>query len=339
MTSLVGAGLLALLISGALTPACRRAARSLQVVDLPRSNRWHRTPVPLLGGVAILVAVTVSSLAWTPSGGPSWTVLAGGAAIFALGVIDDVVGLSPITKLVGQTLIATALTALGLQLGLTDSAALNSGLTVFWVVALVNAFNLLDHIDGLAAGVAVIAAGFQVVFFATDGNLGEAVMAAALAGAAAGFLLFNFPPASIFLGDAGSLLIGYLIASLSLSATFPYSRSVVSILLVPVMSSLVPILDVMLVTITRRLTGRRVMVGGRDHSSHRLVALGLSDRQAVLVLYALAVTSGVLGLLSARYGVSRTAVLLIMLVVGVGWLGVRLAATRPELSSPKSDQP
>ena len=159
-------------------------------------------------------------------------------------------------------------------------------------------------------------------------------MASALAGAATGFLLYNFPPASIFMGDAGSLLIGYLIASLSLSATFPYSRSVVSILLVPVMSALVPIFDVMLVTVTRQLTSRRVTVGGRDHSSHRLVALGLSDRQAVLALYSLAVMSGVLGLLSARYGVSRTAVLLVMLAIGVGWLGVRLAAVRPEPTPP-----
>ncbi len=337
MTSLVGAGLLALALSAALTPVCRRAALAWRIVDLPRPNRWHRTPVPLLGGVAVMVAVAVATVAWTPSGSPPWAVLGGGAAIFGLGVVDDLRGLSPVTKLVGQTVIAACLNAFGLQLDLFDSAALNVASSVFWVVALVNAFNLLDHMDGLAAGVAVVAGGFQVVFFATDGNLAEAVTAAALAGAAMGFLLFNFPPAGIFLGDAGSLLIGYFIASLSLSATFPYSRSVVSILLVPVMSSLVPILDVALVTVTRRLTGRRIMVGGRDHSSHRLVALGLSDRQAVLTLYALAVTCGVLGLLSARYGLSRTAVLFIMLVVGVGWLGVRLAAAGPELSRPQDD--
>lgn len=333
MSSLVGAGLLAMLLSAALTPVCRRVALQVDLVDVPRPNRWHRTPTPLLGGVAIMVAVAVSSIAWTPSGSPPWTVLAGGAAMFALGMTDDMFGLSPTAKLLAQTLIASALPALGLQLDLTDSAVLNLGLTVFWVVGLVNAFNLLDHMDGLAAGVAVIATGFQVVFFATDGNVAEAVIAAALAGAATGFLLFNFPPATIFLGDAGSLVIGYLIASLSLSATFPYSRSVVSILLVPVMSSLVPIFDVMLVTITRRLTGQRIMAGGRDHSSHRLVALGFSDRQAVLALYALAVIAGLLGLLSSRYGFSRTAVLLIMLVVGIIWLGVRLATTRPDPSS------
>ena len=231
----------------------------------------------------------------------------------------------------GEALVAAAVVALGLQLRLTSYPLLNVIISLVWVVGIVNAFNLLDNMDGLAAGIAVIAGGFRLVLFLIDGNEPEALMAVIFIGATAGFLVHNRHPASIYMGDAGSLFVGFYLAGLSLIGNWPYSRGIASVLVVPVLILLVPILETTLVTVTRRLTHRRISEGGRDHASHRLVLLGLSEQGAVMLLYAVALGSGFLALLSYRYGLPRTAVLIVFLGLGLAILGVRLAAVSPEL--------
>ena len=175
--------------------------------------------------------------------------------------------------------------------------------------------------DGLAAGIGLIAAAFRCYFFLEDGNLAGAWLAGALAGALAGFLLFNFQPASVFMGDTGSLFIGLMVGGLNVMGPSPYSRGTVAVLLLPVLLLLVPLFDTAFVTVARTMAGRSVAQGGRDHTSHRLVALGLSERGAVLALWAMALASGGVAVLSYRYGLPYTATLVGLLVAGVRGAG------------------
>jgi len=325
MTTVLVAAVLAFVASVSLTVLAKRLARRLGAVAVPVADRWHRTQVPLLGGLAIGAAV-LGAAAVVPvrDAGMLW-LLAGATVLMAVGTVDDIRPLKPQSKLVVQILVAAALAGLGLQLRLTGYAPLDIVITLAWIVGITNSLNLLDNMDGLAAGIAAITAGFRVIFLLADGNVEGAALAAAVVGASAGFLVHNFNPASIFMGDAGSLFLGMMVAGLSLVGGWPYSRNVVSVLLLPVLMLLVPILDTMLVTVTRTMAGRPVSMGGRDHASHRLVALGLSERSAVLLLYLVAALSGGVAFASYRYGLSQTVVIVTFLATALVLFGVFLA--------------
>jgi UDP-GlcNAc:undecaprenyl-phosphate/decaprenyl-phosphate GlcNAc-1-phosphate transferase len=324
MTLVIFAAVLAFAASFGLTVVVKRLALRVGAVAVPVADRWHRGRVPLLGGLAIGVAVlAVAAVVPIRDVSMLW-LLAGATVMMAVGTIDDIRPLKPQSKLVVQILVAAALAGLGLQLRLTGYAALDVVITLVWIVGISNALNLLDNMDGLAAGIAAISAGFRVIFLLADGNVEGAALAAAVVGASAGFLVHNFNPASIFMGDAGSLFLGVMVAGLSLVGGWPYSRNVASVLLLPVLMLLVPIVDTMLVTVTRTLAGRPVSMGGRDHTSHRLVALGLSERSAVLLLYLLAVLSGVVALGSYRYGLSQMVVIVMFLAMAATLFGIFL---------------
>ena len=227
--------------------------------------------------------------------------LAAAMLMCIVGFVDDVITLKPATKLIAQISLAAALVYFGYSLHWLDSRLLDSLLTIVWVVGLTNAFNLLDNMDGLCAGIALIVSIMLVIGFATgvtrDRAASEITYLAILAGATAGFLVFNFPPASIFMGDSGALLLGFSLAALTLSPDgVRGSRAdVISVITAPVFVLLIPIFDTTLVTALRLLSGRSPALGGRDHSSHRLVAMGLSERTAVLVLCSLAALGGLIG--------------------------------------------
>ncbi len=324
-------GLSALVLSAFLTASCKRLAIRLRVFSVPRQDRWRSDPVPLLGGVAIFLTVLIINLFLGVPDAPMMILLVGGSVIFLLGLVDDLRPLRPRTKLVFQLLVAGTMVALGLQFQLTNHPLLNAAITILWVVGIVNAFNLLDNMDGLAAGIAVIAGCFRLALFLIDGNEPEAVVTMIFVGATAGFLMHNMHPASIFMGDAGSLFVGFYLAGLSLIGDWPYSRGIASVLVVPVLILLVPIFDTTLLTISRRMARRPILDGGLDHSSHRLVLLGLSERGAVWLLYSVAIGSGILALFSYGYGLSRTVVLIVFLAIGLVFFGVRLAAVVPQL--------
>jgi UDP-GlcNAc:undecaprenyl-phosphate GlcNAc-1-phosphate transferase len=307
-----------------MTLAVKPVALRLGAVAVPKADRWHRGQIPLLGGAAIAIAVVVIALAAPVRDRAIWTLLGGALTLCVVGLMDDVRPLKPQTKLIWQIVVASIITAAGLQLHLTGYPFLDVVITIFWIVGITNAMNLLDNMDGLAAGVAAIAVGFRLVFFLMDGNAEGATLAAVVLGAALGFLVFNFNPASIFMGDAGSLFLGVMVSGLSLVGGWPYSRGLVSVLLFPVLILLVPIFDTTFVTIARTLAGRPVSTGGRDHTSHRLVALGLSEREAVLVLYVLALAAGGVAYLSYTYGWSYGVVLVCFLGMGLLLLGVFL---------------
>ena len=169
----------------------------------------------------------------------------------------------------------------------------NIVLTFFWLVGITNAINLLDNMDGLAGGISLITALILSYFFWQAGNFSLFLFSMALAGALLAFLIFNYPPASIFMGDSGSLFIGFTLAALAI-AQRPQASNVFAVMAVPTLLFLLPILDTSLVTITRLLRGQSPAQGGSDHTSHRLVAFGLSERQTLSVLYGVAIFSGIL---------------------------------------------
>jgi UDP-GlcNAc:undecaprenyl-phosphate GlcNAc-1-phosphate transferase len=317
-------GLLGFVVSIASVPLLERLAIYTHVVAEPVADRWHTMPVPLLGGAAVATAVALGTLILAPDARQLWILVGGGLVLFCVGLTDDLRPLKPQTKFIFQILVAAILAGLGLQLHLTGHALLDLALTIVWIVAITNAFNLLDNMDGLAAGVAAIATIFRLAFFLADGNLEAAALAALLAGALAGFLVYNVHPASIFMGDAGSLFIGTMVAGLSLVGTLAYSRGTASVLAIPVLVLLVPIFDTAFVIIARTVAGRPITSGGRDHPSHRLVALGLSEREAVFVLYVVAALSGAVAALSYRFGLSYLSTFAALLVIGLVLLGVYL---------------
>src|SRR5262249_19250124 len=207
------------------------------------------------------------------------------------------------TKLIAQIVAACALVVSGVQVGTPALAPIAIPLTILWIVGITNAFNLLDNMDGLSAGTAAIAPMFLFPFSMSVGNAGIAFLALAVAGGALGFLVYNFNPARIFMGDSGSMFLGYTLSGIALIGTREMASDIFFVLLVPAAMMGLPIFDTTLVTIVRTLEGRPLSQGGRDHLSHRLVAVGLSERQAVIVLYVLAISFGSLGLIARSIGV------------------------------------
>jgi UDP-GlcNAc:undecaprenyl-phosphate GlcNAc-1-phosphate transferase len=286
-----------------------RSPLAARVVAAPSADRWHERPTPLLGGVGIFAGVTVGLWLTVAVGAIPLTKEIGGiyggvALLFVAGLADDIRALSPIAKLAIQIGAAVLVMATGTDVQLIHTHVLAWGLAILWLVGMTNAFNLLDNMDGLAATLA----GIAFTFFAIDAltiHPNDTVLALALAGALAclGFLPFNLRPrgkALVFMGDSGSQLLGFLLAALGLSASWKVAGSTVATLLLPILVLAVPILDTTLVTVARLLEGRPVYQGGRDHSSHRLVRFGLSERNAVLLL---ALIAAALGATSLAYNV------------------------------------
>ncbi len=318
----------ALVVSVALTPLTRAFARRFGWIARPRNDRWHRGQVALMGGVAIYAAC-VAAVAW---GGMlrGRTALLLGLAGFtlAVGLWDDRRPLRPSTKLLAQILVALTFVFTSPIVALTPSPTLNTILSIFWLVGVTNAMNLLDNMDGLAAGVGLIAAGFYVLLADGLAPPGYLATLAALGGALAGFLVYNFSPASIFMGDGGSLFVGFVLAGVTMPLADPKVASVVPALSVPAVLLAIPILDTTVVSVVRRLSGRHISEGGRDHTSHRLVAIGLSERAAVLFLYALAATAGSVAYLIYHSRSSVGMLLLVAFSVALLLFGVHIARVR-----------
>ena len=289
-------------VSALVTPLVGRWASAHGIVAHPRRDRWHTQPTPLLGGIAIYLAATLGIVAFARVDARLLGLLAGGTLLFVTGLVDDLRHLRPHTKLIIQILAACALVVSGIRVETERLAAVALPLTIVWVVGITNAFNLLDNMDGLSAGTAIIVAFFLFAFSVTVGNVGLALLCLAVAGGALGFLRYNFNPARIFMGDSGSMFLGFSLSGIALLGTREMASDVFFVLLVPAAMMGLPIFDTTLVTILRTVEGRPLSQGGRDHLSHRLVALGLTERQAVLLLYFLAAGFGSLGLIARSVG-------------------------------------
>ena len=281
-----------ILLSLSLTWVVRQLARRYGVLAHPRRDRWHEHPTALLGGIAIAGAFLLGLSFFLPAELAVRRLVAGGLLLFLVGLIDDLVQIKPYIKLAAQLVASSGLVFSGLVLTWTQMPLLDCAITLLWLIGMTNAINMLDNMDGLAAGTTLIATIGLSITFALNGQSGEMLVALLLAGALVGFLVFNFHPASIFMGDCGSLFIGFTVAGIALWSNTVETKNLLVVITTPVLILLLPIFDTTIVTIGRYLHGRSVAQGGKDHASHRLVALGMSDRQAVLLLYAIAALAG-----------------------------------------------
>jgi len=275
-----------------------RVCRKRGWVAKPRPDRWHKGTPAFFGGVPLFAGFSALSIALIPwSNYLLWRLIGIASLMFVLGLVDDVYRLAPVRKFAAQLLAAGLLISVGVVYPLRGSLTVNIVVSVLWLVGITNAFNLLDNMDGLSAGIALISAGYLAVFYIGGGYRDQAVIVALAAGAIAGFLVFNFSPARIFMGDSGSLFIGFLLGATSLLEV-THVAGVPAFVLAPVTVLAIPIFDTLFVSVTRRLRGQAISQGGTDHSSHRLVRLGLDERRAVLLLYVLSAGSGAVALLT-----------------------------------------
>ncbi len=287
-----------------VTPLMRWVALRSGIVDRPSARKIHLTPIPLLGGLAIYLGFSLSIFFLTPPQRRSETlaILLGASLVALVGLWDDRRGLKPHWKMLGQLLAGGLLILGGVQIGVFRWNWLNILLTLVWVAGITNALNLLDNMNGLSAGVAAVAAGFFLLLSVSSGQILVSTMAAALLGACLGFLRYNFGTATIFMGDAGSLFLGFILAVLGIKLRFPAPlfppNADLITWMIPVIVLGLPIFDSTLVTVSRLRRGRNPFTTpGKDHLSHRLVARGMNQREAVLFIYVLGFALGMLAIL------------------------------------------
>ena len=310
----------------------RRLAPAYGAVVPPRPDRWHSAPTPTMGGIAIasatLVGFGVIALTAGVDGLLDWSaVLAAAIAMFVVGLLDDRLQLSPVAKLVASLAVGAFLVFA--LIGADPEGALPSGYTllgIIWFAGICHAFNLLDNMDGLAAGVALIAAIFMAALLGLALGSGLSMLLIALIGALAGFLYWNRPRARLFMGDCGSLFIGALLGGASLVPIFHSLVAFVSPAILIVLILVVPLFDTSFVLVLRRLAGRSATRGGTDHVSHRLVSLGFSERSAVRILYLLGLIGGLTAWILVRWSTDVEPILIVALFgVVVIIVGIYLA--------------
>ncbi|MFN2196101.1 MAG: hypothetical protein ACK2UW_08265 [Anaerolineales bacterium] len=259
---------------------------------MPRADRWHHKSTPIFGGVAIYLAFVLSLIIFKFDWVTYWPLLASSTGMFFLGLYDDFFQLSPPAKIIGQIIAGSLLIYAGYRIEFFKFEFVNILITIIWLVMITNAINLIDNMDGLAGGISIIVAGYLAfLFFRSPSQSDLFIYTLILIGATAGFWIYNFPPAKIFMGDSGSMFLGFSLAALAVVRRTSASN-VLAVLGIPLLLFILPIMDTSFVAITRILRGESPAKGGRDHTSHRLIAFGLSERQTLLVLYAIAILSG-----------------------------------------------
>jgi UDP-GlcNAc:undecaprenyl-phosphate/decaprenyl-phosphate GlcNAc-1-phosphate transferase len=282
-------------------------------VVVPSQNRWNKRTVAQFGGGPVLLIFWLASM-MSPAGRQYWILLLSTVALALLGFIDDIKGLGPKPKLLVEVLVAACTVSSGIISPITPSFGVNWVLTVLWIVVISNAFNIIDNMDGLAGGVAMLGLAGIVMLSGLNSPIG--ILSILLLVAVGGFFLFNFNPAKIFMGDLGSLPIGFFLASASVvsagSVRVPRAG-----LVIPCLIMFVPVFDALLVSFSRRIKGRAVSEGGRDHSSHRLVFSGLTERRATGLLHAMAACAIVLAVIWSRLGSEWANVVLAVSLIGI----------------------
>ena len=340
ITACVVAAVAAIVTTGLV----RAAASRLGFVSSPRGERFTHRATPLGGGIAIVASILGAWLLITGSPVPdiaTSTVLLAALALMVLGLVDDARDISPQLKLIVELALAGTLVwvyetarsdptaslplpGVGLPL---EPITLRVPLTVLWIVLMTNAVNLLDNMDGLAGGVAAVAAGFIAVLAGSSGDPSTAIAAATVAGACAGYLCWNFPPARIYMGDAGSLPLGFLLAALAARGSQGDASSLLVVLGGPALMLAVPLFDTGFVALLRQLHGRSMFEGGKDHTSHRLVVLGLNERRVVIAFYLLTAACGTAALIF----VESHLLLRVLIVAAAGLLLLALGAFLAEV--------
>ncbi|MBP5199605.1 MAG: undecaprenyl/decaprenyl-phosphate alpha-N-acetylglucosaminyl 1-phosphate transferase [Schwartzia sp.] len=347
MPNYIWAFLIATVAALLLTPVVIRLAFRTGALDAPDARKVHKKPIPRIGGLAIYAAFMVAMLLLLETAEiPEETsqgvigLFIGGSLIVALGLWDDYVSLPARVKLLGQILCAWAAVAFGVRIDFITSFSgeimylydyVTIPLTIFWMVGITNTVNLIDGLDGLAAGVATIASLTICLVALRIDILVVALVTAALGGAAFGFLFYNFNPAKIFMGDTGSMFLGFMLSGISIVGVMKSAAMIA--LVVPVLALGLPIMDTTFAIVRRWLAGAPIMKPDKGHLHHRLLNLGFSQRQAVLLMYVISAILGSGAIVMTAVS-PRTAILILLLVVAVVLYGakrlgiLKLKATR-----------
>lgn len=327
-----GWAFLAFLITYALTPLVRKLAFRVDALDQPNPRKIHRQPMPRLGGLAIYVAFVVVVFLSQSFDIRLLGLLLGGTIIVITGIIDDIRGLSAWVKLIIQIVAALVLFFVGIRVdfltnpfnGLVMLGGFAAPITIFWIVGITNALNLIDGLDGLATGTAAIASTTLGIIALMEGNMMIATLDFAISGASLGFLRYNFYPAKIFLGDTGSLFLGFNLAALSVLG-LTKSATIIS-LIIPIVILGIPIMDTSFATLRRYLKHKPIFQPDKEHFHHRFLQKGWSQRKTVLVIYGI---NGVLGtsaillnILTSNQAIVFLAVLSLVILIGIDKLGM-----------------
>ncbi len=328
MQTYIVAFTIALAVAYFATPRVKDFAIKVGALDAPDDRKVHTKPIPRMGGLAIYAAFVLAVLASMYVSREVMGLLVGGTVILIVGIIDDLKPLPARVKLLGQIIAAVVLVMFDIKIEwLTNPFGemiyveyLAIPLTILWVVGLTNTVNLIDGLDGLAAGVSTIAS-VTILLVALQQNFWTvAVLTAALAGSALGFLQHNFNPAKIFIGDTGSMFLGYMLAAISILGTVKSAATIA--LIVPIVALGLPILDTAFAIIRRYMSGRPIFKPDKGHLHHRLLEMGLTQKQAVLLMY---VMSGCLGLSAiALTEVNKSfGAFIIVALLGIAFVGAK----------------
>jgi len=321
-------GITSFILSMLITPLVIHVAHKKGLIVTPRKDRWHKTPTALMGGIAIFLSFFLSFLIFQFQS-IDWFILIACCIMFLTGLVDDFLEVKPIVKLLAQIICTFALIYQGFTFGSNLLSWASIPITFFWVIGITNAINLLDNMDGLSPGITSIISTVAGILLMANKQYYLGAMSFAIAGSCIGFLFYNFNPAKIFMGDSGSLFLGFSVAFLTLAIQKNISSSSsIVILLVPIALMAIPIMDTTLVTFKRLISGRRIDHGGRDHTSHRLVALGLSERKAVLTLYLISIAWGFLCLFMNKMDTSTLLLVMLLMTIFSIVFGITLSTVK-----------
>lgn len=315
---------ISLILSYLFTPVAALLAEKTKLVDRPSSTKAHAHPTPLLGGLAIYMAYFIALFFAVDIGWPTAALFIGGSILLTVGIIDDKIRIMPRVKLIGQVVAALAAIRMGIRVEFIHNYYLSVVFTCLWIIGITNAINLLDNLNGLSAGITAISAAFFGLLAWERGDFLIAALSLSLCGSSLGFLKYNFPKAHIFMGDAGSLFIGFLLATIAVWGSWSAPTHITS-LAIPIFILGYPIFDTTLVVISRLRSGRSIFQGGKDHSSHRLALLGLKKKRAVLVIFFINSCLGLAGYILSKVYRPMAAILIALIVfLCMVALGLRL---------------
>ncbi|NLL81745.1 MAG: undecaprenyl/decaprenyl-phosphate alpha-N-acetylglucosaminyl 1-phosphate transferase [Tissierellia bacterium] len=316
------------------TPLVMKLAFKIGAIDIPKDDRRiHKQPMPLIGGLAIYMGVIISSLMFLPVDKTLISILLGGTLILISGIIDDLRGLSPRLKMLFQLLGGICLLIGDVKVDFITNPFstvneifylnyLSIPITLFWVVGITNTINLIDGLDGLAAGVAMISSLSFAIVAGKFGYTNVIIMSSILAGACLGFLPFNFNPAKIFMGDTGALFLGFMLAAISIEGVM---KSVATIaVIVPIMILGVPIFDTTFAICRRILNGKSITTADKGHLHHRLLAKGYSQRKTVMILYGISAVFVLFAVIIAKANSNQAVYLSVILFVVTVIVGLKL---------------
>lgn len=316
------------LLSLVSVPICIKIAKRFNVLDKPDDNlKRHKKPIPYLGGIAIFlsffIALFVYKMATTHTIKGLIGIIIGAILIFLLGLIDDIKKLNIPVKFFIQILSAIILIVCDIKIKFLGNEFLNNIITVLWIVGVTNAFNFIDIMDGLASGVTFIASITFFIIGLEGGKLFSPLASLSLAGSILGFLVYNFPPARIFMGDAGSLFIGFTLATLSITESYSFTNNLA--VLTPIIILGVPIFDTLFVIWVRWKQNKPVYFGSPDHFPLRLLKLGLNKKQVIFIIYSISIFLSIIGYISIRLNEFFSGVLYIFVFVILIFFAVRLS--------------